>query len=107
MSSNAMSSNVLEPREKPASPPRASSGLSVHTLTAALVGAAVIGLIWIMTAWWTPEPIIREMVVVRPDRGDFEVHYAIQDNETTSSASTLGGVSAIESSEKCTSGVHV
>jgi hypothetical protein len=73
------------------------SARSMPAIVAALAGAVAVGLLWAATAWGTaPAPVDHKTTVIRPDKGDLEIKYMVQDTASTASGSTVGGVTAIE-----------
>jgi hypothetical protein len=66
-------------------------------IVAALLGAAIAGLIWVATTWFSPLPVVRGAAVIHPERGgEFKVHYTVQDTPNSSSGGTLENITAIE-----------
>jgi hypothetical protein len=65
-------------------------------IIAALLGAAIAGLIWLATTFLSPAPVVRGAAVIQAERGDFTVGYTIQETPTTTSGATMEKVSAIE-----------
>jgi hypothetical protein len=101
-------SKVEVPADRAASPPNTpqllASAISSQTIIAALLGAAVVALIWLATAWSASNSsshseksvIHSEKSVIRSEKGELKVQYMVQDTPTSASGSTMENVSVIE-----------